>query len=82
MSQQDDDNTIHCVCVVIRAHMLDAAQEAVVPHPDFDVFRDQYSSPRNNRNKTVRSIPPAQAHAVYNRYLIQFNIAPAKVSAL
>lgn len=40
MSSQDNDATIHCVCIVIRAHMLTAAKENVVPLPEYDVFKD------------------------------------------
>lgn len=40
MSAQDNDATIHCVCVVIRAHMISAARENLSSLSDFDVFRD------------------------------------------
>lgn len=42
MSNQDNDATIHCVCAVIRSHMIDAAKENIDPlSPDFDCFRDK-----------------------------------------
>lgn len=40
MSAQDNDATIHCVCVVIRAHMISAAKENQQSLPQFDVFKD------------------------------------------
>lgn len=40
MSAQDNDATIHCVCVVIRAHMISAARENLYSLPEFDVFKD------------------------------------------
>jgi hypothetical protein len=40
MSTQDKDATIHCVCAVIRAHMLNAVRENAQSLPEFDVFKD------------------------------------------
>jgi hypothetical protein len=40
MSKQDNNATIQCVCIVIRAHMIDAAREKSVPLPAYDVFKD------------------------------------------
>lgn len=40
MSKQDNNSTIHCVCIVIRAHMINAAKENVVPLPQYDDFKD------------------------------------------
>jgi hypothetical protein len=40
MSTQDNDATIHCVCVVIRAHMITAARENQQYLREFDVFKD------------------------------------------
>lgn len=41
MGQQDNDATIRCVCAVIRAHLLDAEREGIVPRPDFNTFKDE-----------------------------------------
>ena len=41
MSQQDDEVTIICVCRVIRAHMMEAAKENIMPLKEFDVFKDK-----------------------------------------
>ena len=40
MSKQDNNATIQCVCIVIRAHMIDAAKHKSTCSPDYDVFRD------------------------------------------
>lgn len=40
MSKQDNNATIQCVCIVIRAHMLDAAKHKSTVSADYDVFRD------------------------------------------
>lgn len=40
MSTQDNKATIECVCIVIRAHMLEAAKGNVVPLPEYDTFKD------------------------------------------
>lgn len=40
MAQQDNTATIQCVCMVIRAHMVTAAKENIVPLPQYDVFKD------------------------------------------
>lgn len=40
MSQQNNNATIECVCVVIRAHMIDAAKEGIVPIEKYNVFKD------------------------------------------
>ncbi len=40
MSIQDNTATIHCVCAVIRAHMVSAARENIVPLPEYDIFKD------------------------------------------
>lgn len=42
MSQQDNKATMRCVCAVIRAHMIDAEKEGIVPRPQFDIFKDEY----------------------------------------
>ena len=38
MSTQNNKATIHCVCEVIRLHMLEAERLNATPHPDFDIF--------------------------------------------
>ena len=43
MSAQDNRATIHCVCVVIRLHMLEAERLGIEADPEFDVFRDTSS---------------------------------------
>ncbi len=40
MSKQDNNATIQCVCIVIRAHMIDAAREKSVPLSEYDTFKD------------------------------------------
>ena len=40
MSKQNNDATIECCCVVIRAHMLSAAKENIVPLSEYDIFKD------------------------------------------
>lgn len=40
MSSQDNTATIECVCVVIRAHMIAAAKENIIPLSEYDVFKD------------------------------------------
>lgn len=40
MATQDNNSTIHCVCMVIRAHMVQAARENIIPLPQYDVFID------------------------------------------
>ncbi len=47
MSQQDNKSTIHCVCVVIRAHMKDAVEQRIVPSDEYNVFQDSLSTLRN-----------------------------------
>ena len=42
MSQQDNKATIRCVCAVIRAHMIEAEKDNIVPKPQFDTFKDEY----------------------------------------
>jgi hypothetical protein len=39
MSTQDNEATIKCVCVVIRAHMMEAAKYNITPERKFDVFK-------------------------------------------
>lgn len=62
MSKQDNEHTIKCVCVVIRAHMMEAAKENFEPRKEYDVFKDldassasavadaKYSSDDRSRN--------------------------------
>lgn len=40
MSVQDNQATIRCVCAVIRAHMVEAETERIVPRPQFNTFKD------------------------------------------
>lgn len=40
MSAQDNDATINCVCMVIRAHMTSAARENAHCSSEFEVFKD------------------------------------------
>jgi hypothetical protein len=40
MAQQDNTSTIGCVCMVIRAHMVQAAREGIVPMVQYDIFKD------------------------------------------
>jgi hypothetical protein len=40
MSAQDNDATIRCVCAVVRAHMVEAETERIVPRPQYDTFKD------------------------------------------
>lgn len=40
MSAQDNRATIRCVCAVIRAHMIEAETEKIIPKRQFDTFKD------------------------------------------
>lgn len=40
MSAQDNQATIRCVCAVIRAHMVEAETERIVPRHQYDTFKD------------------------------------------
>lgn len=40
MSVQDNQATIRCVCAVIRAHMVEAETEKIVPRHQYDTFKD------------------------------------------
>lgn len=40
MSAQDNQATIRCVCAVIRAHMIEAEMERIIPRRQFDTFKD------------------------------------------
>jgi hypothetical protein len=40
MSAQDNEATIRCVCAVIRAHMVEAETERIVPRHQYDTFKD------------------------------------------
>lgn len=42
ISQQDNKATMRCVCAVIRAHMIEAEKENIVPRPQFNIFKDEY----------------------------------------
>lgn len=50
MSAQDNDITIHCVCVVLRAHMIEAARSRIKNDEEFNIFRDEVSNDNNNNN--------------------------------
>jgi hypothetical protein len=51
MSKQNNDMTIECVCVVIRAHMISAAKENIVPLPEYDIFKDTAFAHKNRDYK-------------------------------
>jgi hypothetical protein len=40
LSKQDDQHTMDCIGVVIRAHMQDAAKQNIVPKKEYDTFND------------------------------------------
>jgi len=40
ISKQDDAHTMDCIGVVIRAHMLDAAKQTVLPRKEYEAFDD------------------------------------------
>lgn len=56
MSKQNNDVTIECVCVVIRAHMLSAAKENVIPLTDYDIFKDTAFAHKGNEFKTTNAM--------------------------
>ena len=57
MATQDNTATIECVCVVIRAHMITAARENIVPLPEYDVFKDiGFSNSTNREQKEVNPV--------------------------
>lgn len=61
MSQQNNEATIRCVCVVIRAHMVEAARENIVPIREFDVFLDAGYRDAFGRRSPLTSDADAQA---------------------
>ena len=44
MSSQDNEATIKCVCVVIRAHITEARKRKYPPPPVYDIFKDNSTS--------------------------------------
>jgi hypothetical protein len=61
MSAQDNNATIQCVCVVIRAHMISAAKENIIPLPEYDTFTDYYflnTMSREDREKNPIDLVP------------------------
>jgi hypothetical protein len=63
MSAQDNDATIHCVCVVIRAHMLRAAREGIEPLRRYDIFKDSIFGNSRSESKSavdVTKVPSLQ----------------------
>jgi hypothetical protein len=50
MSVQDNETTIHCVCIVIRAHMLRAEREGIEPLRRYDIFKDSHYSNGSSRH--------------------------------
>lgn len=40
LSKQDDEHTMDCIGVVIRAHMIDAAKDNLVPRKEYETFDD------------------------------------------
>jgi hypothetical protein len=55
MSAQDNGATIECVCVVIRAHMMSAAKENIIPLPEYDTFTDYYFLNTMNREEKAKN---------------------------
>jgi hypothetical protein len=51
MSVQDNDITIHCVCVVLRAHMIEAARSGIKNDEEFNIFIDEENNTNSNINK-------------------------------
>jgi hypothetical protein len=55
MSVQDNEATIKCVCVVIRAHIIEAAKRNAVASRQYDIFKDP--------QPTATTLPPSGAPA-------------------
>jgi hypothetical protein len=60
MSQQDNKATMRCVCAVIRAHMIDAEKENIVPRAQLNIFKDDFFVKLQNQQK--RQAKSAQQH--------------------
>lgn len=54
ISEQDNDATIHCVAVVIRAHMIEAARTPAKSLPEYAVFNDKASDLVTSPNRHIR----------------------------
>lgn len=53
---------MRCVCAVIRAHMLDAEKENIVPRSQFNIFKDEYFVKLENQQKRqAKSTQPFEA---------------------
>lgn len=64
MSSQDNTATIECACVVIRAHMVQAAKENIVPLPEYDIFKDTpflASMTREQKEMSAMELVPSLA---------------------
>eukprot|EP00595_Chromulina_sp_UTEXLB2642_P001151 CAMPEP_0196762852 /NCGR_PEP_ID=MMETSP1095-20130614/2923_1 /TAXON_ID=96789 ORGANISM="Chromulina nebulosa, Strain UTEXLB2642" /NCGR_SAMPLE_ID=MMETSP1095 /ASSEMBLY_ACC=CAM_ASM_000446 /LENGTH=413 /DNA_ID=CAMNT_0042114819 /DNA_START=714 /DNA_END=1955 /DNA_ORIENTATION=+ len=55
MSSQDNEATIKCVCLVIRAHIIEANKKNLVSTREYDVFKDLIST-NINRIPTLNEI--------------------------
>lgn len=51
MSKQDDEHTIECIAVVIRAHMEDAIKQNVAPRKEYEAFNDTNNDHRKAEAK-------------------------------
>ena len=38
------------MCAVIQMHLLEASREGIVPHADYDIFKDRDNHNNNNKN--------------------------------
>lgn len=53
---------MRCVCAVIRAHMIDAEKEGIVPRPQFNIFKDEYFVKLEKQQKRqAKSTQPHEA---------------------
>ncbi len=60
MAQQDNNLTIQCACIVIRAHMVNAAKENIMPLAMYDVFIDAaYVNQRREAKESTLSLVPS-----------------------
>lgn len=73
MAQQDNGSTIQCVCMVIRAHMVQAAKENIgkkdpspvpivtntllVPLPQYDIFKDLAYVTKKDSKDSIALVP-------------------------
>lgn len=63
LSKQDDEHTMDCIGVVIRAHMLDAEGQTVVPRKEYEAFEDVGPADAKGRGSNRKVSAAAQSMA-------------------